>query len=160
MRNNVQRLGEHGTEASSRMAYDCPWSVTLTQPRNHRDPAMAFHLASGKPGPVAKAGMAARGRAPRPQGDTVTSPASGAGSAPDPPDDAPIPQSAPDPQSVTGRAASPAATAAGGNRRLGLALLVIATAQLMVVLDATIVNVALPHVQGRLASPEPAWSGW
>jgi hypothetical protein len=31
-------------------------------------------------------------------------------------------------------------------RRLGLALLVIATAQLMVVLDATIVNVALPHI--------------
>ena len=76
----------------------------------------------------------------------MTSPASGAGSAPDPP----IPQSAPDPQSVTGRAASPAATAGGGNRRLGLALLVIATAQLMVVLDATIVNVALPHVQRAL----------
>jgi hypothetical protein len=51
MRNNVRRLGEHVTEASSRMAYACPWSVTLTQPRNHRDPAMAFHLASGKPGP-------------------------------------------------------------------------------------------------------------
>jgi len=51
---------------------------------------------------------------------------------------------------VTGRAASPAATADGGNRRLGLALLVIATAQLMVVLDATIVNVALPHVQRAL----------
>src|SRR6266571_1279600 len=108
---------------------------------------MAFHLAGGKPGPVAKAGTAVRGRAPRSQGGTVTSPASGAGSAPDPPDYAPIPQSAPDPQSVTGRAASPAATADGGNRRLGLALLVIATAQLMVVLDATIVNVALPHVQ-------------
>jgi EmrB/QacA subfamily drug resistance transporter len=51
---------------------------------------------------------------------------------------------------VTGRAASPGATAGGGNRRLGLALLVIATAQLMVVLDATIVNVALPHVQRAL----------
>jgi EmrB/QacA subfamily drug resistance transporter len=76
----------------------------------------------------------------------VTSPASGAGSAPDPP----IPQSAPDLQSVTGRTASPAATAGGGNRSLGLALLVIATAQLMVVLDATIVNVALPHVQRAL----------
>jgi EmrB/QacA subfamily drug resistance transporter len=38
----------------------------------------------------------------------------------------------------------------GGSRRLGLALLVIATAQLMVVLDATIVNVALPHVQSAL----------
>ncbi|HEX3490210.1 MAG TPA: MFS transporter [Streptosporangiaceae bacterium] len=33
---------------------------------------------------------------------------------------------------------------------LGLALVVIATAQLMVVLDATIVNVALPHIQHAL----------
>src|SRR5258705_9286822 len=32
-------------------------------------------------------------------------------------------------------------------RHLGVALLVIATAQLMVVLDATIVNVALRHIQ-------------
>ena len=80
----------------------------------------------------------------------MTSPASGAGSAPDPPGYAPIPQSAPGSQSVTGRTASPGATAGGGNRRLGLALLVIATAQLMVVLDATIVNVALPHVQRAL----------
>jgi hypothetical protein len=71
---------------------------------------------------------------------TSTSPATGADSAPDPP----IPQSAPGPQSVTGRAASPGATARGGNRRLGLALLVIAAAQLMVVLDATILNVTLP----------------
>jgi EmrB/QacA subfamily drug resistance transporter len=50
----------------------------------------------------------------------------------------------------TGRAAAPAATAGRGNRHLGLALLVIATAQLMVVLDATIVNVALPHIQQAL----------
>jgi EmrB/QacA subfamily drug resistance transporter len=35
-------------------------------------------------------------------------------------------------------------------RHPGLALLVIATAQLMVVLDATIVNVALPHIQAAL----------
>jgi EmrB/QacA subfamily drug resistance transporter len=77
----------------------------------------------------------------------VTSPASGAGSAPDPPDYAPTTRSA---QSETGRAASPAATADGGGRRRGLALLVIATAQLMVVLDATIVNVALPHIQQAL----------
>ena len=35
-------------------------------------------------------------------------------------------------------------------RHLGLALLLIATAQLMVVLDATIVNVALPHIQTAL----------
>src|SRR6202142_1405648 len=34
--------------------------------------------------------------------------------------------------------------------RRGLALVVIATAQLMVVLDATIVNVALPHIQTAL----------
>jgi EmrB/QacA subfamily drug resistance transporter len=38
----------------------------------------------------------------------------------------------------------------GGQRRLGLALVVIATAQLMVVLDATIVNVSLPHIQAAL----------
>ncbi len=35
-------------------------------------------------------------------------------------------------------------------RPLGLALLVIATAQLMVVLDSTIVNVALPPIQRAL----------
>ena len=45
-------------------------------------------------------------------------------------------------------AASPNTGAAP--RRLGLALAVIATAQLMVVLDATIVNVALPHIQAAL----------
>jgi EmrB/QacA subfamily drug resistance transporter len=44
---------------------------------------------------------------------------------------------------------TPGATAAPP-RRLGLALAVIATAQLMVVLDATIVNVALPHIQDAL----------
>src|ERR1700727_2301051 len=37
-----------------------------------------------------------------------------------------------------------------GQRHLGLALFVIATAQLMVVLDATVVNVALPHIQHAL----------
>src|SRR5512136_462734 len=35
-------------------------------------------------------------------------------------------------------------------RHLGLALVVIAAAQLMIVLDATIVNVALPHIQQAL----------
>ena len=40
--------------------------------------------------------------------------------------------------------------ARGGNRHLGVALLLIATAQLMVVLDATIVFVALPHIQRAL----------
>ena len=62
----------------------------------------------------------------------MTSPASSAGSTPDIPDYRPI------------------TATAGGSRRLGLALVVIATAQLMVVLDATIVNVALPHIQQAL----------
>lgn len=44
----------------------------------------------------------------------------------------------------------PVREAAARPRRLGLALVVIATAQLMVVLDATIVNVALPHIQDAL----------
>jgi EmrB/QacA subfamily drug resistance transporter len=49
-------------------------------------------------------------------------------------------------------AAASSATVSTGSppRRLGLALAVIAAAQLMVVLDATIVNVALPHVQTAL----------
>ena len=55
---------------------------------------------------------------------------------------------------VSKAAASDAASASGVSgappRRLGLALAVIATAQLMVVLDATIVNVALPHIQTAL----------
>src|SRR6516162_11271965 len=54
-------------------------------------------------------------------------------------------------RSKTTRIARPAAgTTAGGDPRPGLALLVIATAQLMVVLDATVVNVALPHIQRAL----------
>lgn len=48
----------------------------------------------------------------------------------------------------------PAATGEGegghGHRRLGPALAVISAAQLMVVLDATIVNIALPHIQNDL----------
>ncbi len=44
----------------------------------------------------------------------------------------------------------PGAAAGARQRNLGLALVVIATAQLMVVLDATIVNVALPHIQHAL----------
>ena len=43
-----------------------------------------------------------------------------------------------------------AESAAPEHRHLGLALLVIATAQLMVVLDASIVNIALPSVQRAL----------
>src|ERR1700744_3099407 len=41
-----------------------------------------------------------------------------------------------------------------GRRHPGVALLVIATAQLMVILDATIVNVALPHSQAALQSAD------
>ena len=53
-------------------------------------------------------------------------------------------------RSKTARAAAPGGVAAGGPRHLGLALLVLAAAQLMVVLDATIVNVALPHIARAL----------
>ena len=42
------------------------------------------------------------------------------------------------------------ATTTEAPRRLGLALAVIATAQLMIVLDLTIVTVALPHIQAAL----------
>ena len=52
-------------------------------------------------------------------------------------------------RSETARAAAPGGVAAGGPRP-GPALLVLASAQLMVVLDATIVNVALPHIQRAL----------
>ncbi len=65
------------------------------------------------------------------------------------------------PAALNGAPAREVSTAAASNaaaipssgapsRRLGLALAVIATAQLMVVLDATIVNVALPHIQTAL----------
>jgi EmrB/QacA subfamily drug resistance transporter len=53
-------------------------------------------------------------------------------------------------QTATRRDFDPGGSAGGGQRHLGLALLVIATAQLMVVLDAAIVNVALPHIQRAL----------
>ncbi len=53
-------------------------------------------------------------------------------------------------QSIPRARAVPDVEATGLRPRLGLALLVIATAQLMVVLDATIVNVALPHIQRAL----------
>jgi EmrB/QacA subfamily drug resistance transporter len=55
----------------------------------------------------------------------------------------------PDTRSESTLAAAPVGVAADGPR-LGLALLVLAAAQLMVVLDATIVNVALPHIQRAL----------
>ena len=62
----------------------------------------------------------------------------------------------------TAAASNATATPSSGSaapRRLGLALAVIATAQLMVVLDATIVNVALPHIQTALgfSGTGPEW---
>src|SRR5207237_7773826 len=49
----------------------------------------------------------------------------------------------------------PSDTDLGQSRQLAAALVVISTAQLMVVLDATIVTVALPSIQGALHfSPE------
>jgi EmrB/QacA subfamily drug resistance transporter len=53
-------------------------------------------------------------------------------------------------QSNARRLARAGGASADGQRKLGLALVVIATAQLMVVLDATIVNVALPDIQRAL----------
>src|SRR5918992_4862833 len=52
----------------------------------------------------------------------------------------------------TGRERSP------GDRRRWLALLLVCAAQLMIVLDGTIVNVALPAIQGSLAFSETALS--
>ena len=60
---------------------------------NHQDRVTAYHLTAGQPEPVAKA-HGRQGRAPRPQGDTVTSPAPGADGAAILPDYAPIPRSA------------------------------------------------------------------
>ena len=53
-------------------------------------------------------------------------------------------------QSDARRLAQAGGASADGHRKLGLALVVIATAQLMVVLDATIVNVALPDIEKAL----------
>jgi EmrB/QacA subfamily drug resistance transporter len=53
-------------------------------------------------------------------------------------------------QPAAGGATARGAAAGPVQRHLGLALVVIATAQLMVVLDATIVNVALPDIQKAL----------
>jgi EmrB/QacA subfamily drug resistance transporter len=53
-------------------------------------------------------------------------------------------------RTTTRRTAAPDGRAGTTGPRLGLALVVIVTAQLMVVLDATIVNVALPHIQRAL----------
>jgi EmrB/QacA subfamily drug resistance transporter len=62
-----------------------------------------------------------------------------------------VPAESPDITAVAEyRGAGPAGPAAPAPRRLGLALAVIATAQLMVALDVTIVTVALPHIQAAL----------
>jgi EmrB/QacA subfamily drug resistance transporter len=53
-------------------------------------------------------------------------------------------------QSVTGAGPPGAVAGQASGRHPGLALIVIAAAQLMVVLDATIVNVALPGIQSAL----------
>ena len=53
-------------------------------------------------------------------------------------------------RSIDRRRPATAAVTGTASPRLGLALVVIATAQLMVVLDATVVNVALPHIQRAL----------
>ena len=52
--------------------------------------------------------------------------------------------------SASDTGATGATGATNHHRHLGVALLVIATAQLMIVLDATVVNVALPHIQNAL----------
>jgi hypothetical protein len=81
----------------------------------------------------------------------MTSPASRAGSASRLPGSSPV---IPTERSETEQAPSSGVTADCGTRRLGLALLVIASAQLMVVLDGTIVNVALPHWQQAPPGPD------
>src|SRR5947209_7487126 len=54
-----------------------------------------------------------------------------------------------DPQMTTATVSTPAAPATGHDRRW-LALAVIGVAQLMIILDASIVNIALPHAQAAL----------
>lgn len=61
----------------------------------------------------------------------------------DPPERRPI-------DTVTGTPGAGAGTGGHGHRNLGIALALISMAQLMVVLDGTIVNIALPHIQTAL----------
>ena len=62
---------------------------------------------------------------------------------------------------VTATAASPPDTGSRLSTRRGLLiLLVLCGAQFLVVLDATIVNVALPSIQHALHSPPRTCSGW
>ena len=41
-----------------------------------------------------------------------------------------------------------------------IALYVLCTGMLMIVLDVTVVNVALPYIQSDLGFSAPAWPGW
>lgn len=67
--------------------------------------------------------------------------------------------SSPTPQASADLAATPQAAPEGGHSHLGLALTLISAAQLMVVLDGTIVNIALPHIQTDLGFT-PANLSW
>ena len=51
-------------------------------------------------------------------------------------------------------------TEANTDRRRWLALYVLCGGMLMIVLDATIVNVALPSIKDDLASRRATWPGW
>ena len=60
---------------------------------------------------------------------------------------------------------SSVSSAAGGRRpatsdHRWLILVIVAVAQLMVVLDATVVNIALPSAQHALGFPTATASGW
>src|SRR5215207_4177670 len=56
----------------------------------------------------------------------------------------------PEPRPVDKAGAAGAEPSSHGHRHLGIALALISMAQLMVVLDGTIVNIALPHIQTEL----------
>jgi len=64
-----------------------------------------------------------------------------------------------EPTVVVSERAGLAGVAAGPARRWWI-LGVVGLAQLMVVLDATIVNIALPRPSARWGSPTPTGSGW
>ena len=69
-----------------------------------------------------------------------------------------VPTETPDTVAVATQRRPASAAPAGRPRRLGLALAVIATAQLMVALDLTIVTAALPHIQAACSSSSPCSS--
>jgi len=65
---------------------------------------------------------------------------------------------------MTATVASPSQIAGlqptGSDRDRWLALVVLCVGMLMIILDSTIVNVALPSIQAIWASHSPAWPGW